>query len=401
LEYNSEAVIERHVINYIEDLVTGLGLKYVVKVFQGIQVLSLKPDLWMLTANNTPFLILEVKKPGHCILSNKKVLAQARQYMLMMRNYHNVQDVFGIVTTLEEFRVTWLPDCDAVAASTEYIGGVHEVKYDENLHGTKVLQTVDASFHHYIASVILKAFRAAQHIAARGPLRKRTVFMVDKSSLTWSTMREVADFTFESSAIDVQSFFLLSDLHCGTYGRAWLAASNTKPGHLLVLKLGEVTQFNTASAFHVEQSYWERLGFYSRTVLLQNCEALIMPFAITCKSPAEGKVEWDKRAWEELAEVVSEESKELIITALSISPEKALPHAIAFMSGYGVWHKDMEWRHLCIIPFVPQSESGKGLCVVYSFIDLGQMEFITESNRVEAESSMAAARDRLISELQH
>jgi hypothetical protein len=74
-------------------------------------------------------------------------------------------------------------------------------------------------------------------------------------------------------------------------------------------------------------------------------------------------------------------------------PEIALPRAIAFMSDYGVRYKDMEWRHLRIIPFVPQSESGKGLCVVYSFIDLGQVEFITESNRVEAESSMVAARD--------
>jgi hypothetical protein len=46
------------------------------------------------------------------------------------------------------------------------------------------------------------------------------------------------------------------------------------------------------------------------------------------------------------------------------------------------------------------SESGKGLCVVYSLFNLGQMEFIAESNRVKAESSMVAARDRLMAQLQ-
>jgi hypothetical protein len=129
---------------------------------------------------------------------------------------------------------------------------VHEVKYDENLHGTKALQTVYASFHHYVTSVILEAFGGVQRIAARKPFRERAVFMVDKISLTWSQMREIADFTFDASANNVQSFYLLSDLYCGSYGRAWLAASNTKPGHLLILKLGAVTQFNRASAFPVE-----------------------------------------------------------------------------------------------------------------------------------------------------
>lgn len=60
INYNSEAAIERHVINYIEDIICGLGLDKQVSIFVGIEVTRLKPDVWLLTLAGKPFLILEV-----------------------------------------------------------------------------------------------------------------------------------------------------------------------------------------------------------------------------------------------------------------------------------------------------------------------------------------------------
>lgn len=41
------------------------------------------------------------------------------QYMCMLRTQYGLRYVFGIVTNYAEWRIVWLPDCDAAAQATE------------------------------------------------------------------------------------------------------------------------------------------------------------------------------------------------------------------------------------------------------------------------------------------
>jgi hypothetical protein len=66
--------------------------------------------------------VIEVKRPGmfegKSIIENKIVLGQLYDYMLRLRSFHGLQNVFGIVTTYNEWRICWLPEADSAAYAT-------------------------------------------------------------------------------------------------------------------------------------------------------------------------------------------------------------------------------------------------------------------------------------------
>jgi hypothetical protein len=68
--------------------------------------------------------VVEVKRPntfdGKSILEDKIVLGQIYDDMLRLSCFHGLRNVFGILTTYNEWRICWLPEAD-VAACTESI----------------------------------------------------------------------------------------------------------------------------------------------------------------------------------------------------------------------------------------------------------------------------------------
>ncbi len=54
-------------------------------------------------------------------MASKRVHGQIYDYMLRLRHFFGQQLVFGIVTTYNEWRVYWLPDCND-AAGKDVIG---------------------------------------------------------------------------------------------------------------------------------------------------------------------------------------------------------------------------------------------------------------------------------------
>lgn len=78
-----------------------------------------------------PIAIVEVKQPGLSKMKNKKVF----DYMCNLHNSFGQCEVFGIVTTLEHWRVCWLPVTNNFAALTtfvpqQYIGREKEPKHE-------------------------------------------------------------------------------------------------------------------------------------------------------------------------------------------------------------------------------------------------------------------------------
>lgn len=57
-----------------------------------------------------PIGVVEVKKSGVDIMSNRKVHGQLADYLLQLKTFHGMDSPFGIVTNYREWRICWLDD---------------------------------------------------------------------------------------------------------------------------------------------------------------------------------------------------------------------------------------------------------------------------------------------------
>lgn len=53
--------------------------------------------------------VVEVKQPGSGEVSDLKVLGEVFDYITQLRNSYGHCEVFGIITTMEEWRLCWFP----------------------------------------------------------------------------------------------------------------------------------------------------------------------------------------------------------------------------------------------------------------------------------------------------
>lgn len=76
-----------------------------------IGVLQLRPDIWVvMSGERRPVAVVEVKKPGQGVLEKATVLGQIYDFMRLLPAFYNTWPAFGILTTLTEWRLCWLPD---------------------------------------------------------------------------------------------------------------------------------------------------------------------------------------------------------------------------------------------------------------------------------------------------
>jgi len=74
---------------------------------------------------DVPIGVVAVKKPNpsthtkRCVLDKPRVIGQLYDYLLMLKSFHGLENVFGILSTYKKWRVCWLqsPQTDAIAAA--------------------------------------------------------------------------------------------------------------------------------------------------------------------------------------------------------------------------------------------------------------------------------------------
>ena len=75
--------------------------------------------------NKEPLGIVEVKRQS--ILSDKHAFGQIYDYMLRLQSFHGLKDVFGVLTTYEEWRICWFPEFQT-AAEAQAVSATREEK---------------------------------------------------------------------------------------------------------------------------------------------------------------------------------------------------------------------------------------------------------------------------------
>ncbi|MHB1873111.1 MAG: hypothetical protein ACYCT1_20030 [Steroidobacteraceae bacterium] len=132
----SEADIQRKVTVVFGDAITDSGLKQVLRCLNELSIFKLRADIWVVVNNTgSPVGVVEVKKPGSKIMGSEYVHGQIYDYMMRLKSFHGLRNVFGVVSTYVQWRIYWLSDCDDIAAAEQVptsVAGMEEIC--ENLY---------------------------------------------------------------------------------------------------------------------------------------------------------------------------------------------------------------------------------------------------------------------------
>ena len=426
VSYFNESGIEDHVRYIIKDVLHSLGINRQVSIhYQATLIGKIdgkrkesKSDIWVVkTLSGVPIAIVEVKQPGRAKMNNKRVLGQVFDYMCNLRNSFGQCEVFGIVTTLEQWRVCWLPDTNNFAASTtlvpQQIDNLTTVfSVDNTLLRTiccgDIYELGDPQLLSVIASVFLKSMKSHYRVVSLlSPCRAYTI--LSKSDWYWGTISDAELAAHDSLMLTLPKKLLmppklkvLRQFHGGADGQVCLAL--TESFDLVVVK-----KFYESAKCKREFDLWKEL--YEVGVLqveLVGSQALIMPFVFHCVQGENEELTfnfnlsyWGKHQnslLEDDGRFISWTSKiNAFMGVNDITVSNALIQAVNLLAKKHVVHNDLVWRHVALLPqFSEDGKQVEGMKPI--LIDLASANYVeTESTAMEY---MQEGMNELLEELE-
>lgn len=115
--YASEDDIIFFVRTFLRDIYVALGLP--LKFSAEVSIKQIRPDLCVVLMGMYLVGVVEVKKPGSNILLKPTVLGEFLDQMLLVEGFYGMGPVIGILTTAEEWVVSWFPVDSKTLACTE------------------------------------------------------------------------------------------------------------------------------------------------------------------------------------------------------------------------------------------------------------------------------------------
>ena len=107
LHYSSEAQIVYFVTRFMEDILFALDLP--LEINPEVTIKQIRPDLCVLLHRMYLVGVVEVKKPGKDVLLQRTVLGELLDQMLLVEGFYGMGPVIGILTTGDEWVVSWFP----------------------------------------------------------------------------------------------------------------------------------------------------------------------------------------------------------------------------------------------------------------------------------------------------
>jgi hypothetical protein len=107
LLYCSVADIVYIVKRFLENIMLALNLH--LEFNDEVTIKEVRPDLCVLSWGMYIVGVVEVKKPGKTVLLEPTVLGELLDQMLLVEGFYGMGPVIGILTTAEEWIVSWFP----------------------------------------------------------------------------------------------------------------------------------------------------------------------------------------------------------------------------------------------------------------------------------------------------
>jgi hypothetical protein len=118
LYYASESDIVFYVRQFLRDISSALKLNLTFNAEVAIK--QIRPDLCVLLMGMYLVGVVEVKKPGNNVLLEPTVLGELLDQMFLVEGFYGMGPAIGILTTAEEWIVSWFPvDTDTLAHQLE------------------------------------------------------------------------------------------------------------------------------------------------------------------------------------------------------------------------------------------------------------------------------------------
>ena len=386
-EYHSETDVAFYVMLVLRDVAAALAGVVTwdeITFASELSVFGDRADIWVMRRRGIPVGVVEVKKPGSHIMSDPLVAGQIFDYMTRLRSFYGLDSVFGLVTTYREWRVFWLEDSDAAAAS-ETVAAPSAAALANPLE--RLLPAVPTwsakaapakkstspprpppprrlaadepfAFNHkdvivLIASALLKMAASAATKLPRLVSPDRLCITATKQTWLWERLAPEFELcTWPMPRANAETFHLLLHMGDGEYGRVWLAATGAGAGCVI-----KFPRADAPTDFEHEKTVWNEVwpAAKARIVTLAEKRALVMPYVKTWTAAA-GK---------------------------GAAIKAAVKAAVQHMAGSGWQHHDVEWRHVGLY----KDEGGATKTLL---IDLGSAKRIAAGKARQAEREMLA-----------
>lgn len=343
LLYSSEADIAGAVKIYLTDIILALNLK--IKFSGEVTIQQVRPDICALLMGRYLVGVVEVKKPGNNVMLEPTVLGELLDQMLLVEGFYGMGPVIGILTTAEEWIVSWFPvDTDALShlleespeasfttpvkptasksepkgysppggTPSQKSGLLHCIETDAadaEEDGTMIVEEMERCL---CATEVMNIF--TNPVRVLEVLSCAFQLMAKSRSYRYSTLprcllkfhKDIKSVTFHPasyesvySSVDfnkfpnrnVKTLIALEDLGRGSTGKAWLCVTVTKPhSAVCVLKFPNGSSNKTDLTY--ERDMWHLIyPEFSHMIKLEHwsgSDALVMPhFSLVLESERE------------------------------------------------------------------------------------------------------------------
>jgi predicted DNA-binding WGR domain protein len=407
--YDTESMIAEGVKSLLTDILRFMNLRKFVRLVAEATLDGRRSDLWMLkTASGIPFLPIECKKPKPGLLEDPKVIGQCHHYMMQLRHSFGQQVVYGIIATLEEWRILYLPNSSspppASASSSSHshssalpqqidtmtvaASPVYSLKQNGDIQPllTAIANTIQLSYH-------------SSHLPVPLLSDRRVYLLLKGDKILWGTMSESSmkdkyiKFNIPNPGPQLEIKILRRFLG-GADGVASLGL--TQNLDLVVVKKFTNLNGDNPKAYDNEQKYWPLITGQDTVPL--GIQELVLPFAFTCLVADDGipYFDFDLNKLGSASQYLlpddrfTELSNKLIAFSAQhpISPQEALRKAVGSFAKCKCVHEDIKWRHVALLPQVrvyQRSVTVTGLSPI--LIDLSRVHDVATVPQARAEMS--------------
>ena len=320
----------------------------------------------------------------------------------MVRSFYGQTDLFIILSTLDEWRICWLPDCDKCAFSSS-MQPITTEPSDENegtiigerlIHGSKIFHYTDTELIPVLISVFLKGYYGS-HGSVSVMSYSRPFIHINSESWSWLRLPSSFDITMPlrlGVPTDVTSLFIVRYFSAGGDGRTILAI-DCKERILCAVKLFFPID-SEISPCSLERKLWKdiwNVDTIKCKLIGQN--ALVMPLVFCARvkkndMPTKifslklsewlynyidiGDTETDRPAMEEIVNEV-----QYCYNKHQWTVDEAKKSATLAMRDAGYEHADMKTEHVALLPRL--DEAGHISSLQPILIDLSRVNILPRS----------------------
>jgi len=395
-KYSTEADIGTFVREVLEDTAALSGLPDIEIVGENA-VLHLSNirchDCLVIESRGRPFSLVEVNSPAFADLEDAHVYGQAYNYLLMVRTFYGQVDLFIIVTTMDGWRICWLPDCDECAASSSVSVAGPQTHTSSPvgkrlIHGSRMFKHDDKELIPSLVSAYIKGYYG-RYGSVSVMSMSRQYICAERDKWNWSKLPQKFSLTEPLKIgvpVDTSSVFVVRYFAMGGDGRVFLGL-NCSERFLYVVKLYHpVEDSSQQKPRDLEHNLWKQIwGVNTSKCRLVDCDALIMPLVFCAAGLPDKEFLLSRSDWLYNSGITADTDHADLLAMSNIeqqvkacydkrpwSVDEAAAEATATMRAAGYAHADMKCEHIALMPHF--DESGDIVALQPILIDLARVD---------------------------